>query len=109
MTSCDTNLCGVQMPAGSVVSICIGAANRDDTRWEEPDVFDIFREPKPHIAFASGPHTCLGLHLARMETTVALNAVLDRLPGLRLDPEASDVHIAGLTFRAPKTLPVLFE
>lgn len=104
----DTELCGVHVPAGSVISVCIGAANRDDTRWDVPDVFDIFRESKPHIAFASGPHTCLGLHLARMETTVALNAVLDRLPGLRLDPSVSDVHVTGLTFRAPKTLPVLF-
>jgi cytochrome P450 len=109
MASRDSELCGVEIPAGSVISVCIGAANRDDTRWEEPDVFDIFREPKPHIAFASGPHTCLGLHLARMETTVALNALLDCLPGLRLDPEATDVHITGLTFRAPRELPVLFD
>jgi cytochrome P450 len=89
--------------------VCIGAANRDDARWQAPDSFDIFREAKPHIAFATGPHTCLGLHLARMETTVALNALLDRLPALRLDPAASDVHITGLTFRAPRSLPVLFD
>jgi cytochrome P450 len=108
MASRDSEVCGVGVPAGSVMSVCIGAANRDDTRWEAPDAFDMRRESKPHIAFATGPHTCLGLHLARMETTVALNAILDRLPGLRSDPEASDVHITGLTFRAPRDLPVLF-
>jgi cytochrome P450 len=109
MASRDSEVCGVEVFAGSVMSVCIGAANRDDTRWEAPDEFDMLRESKPHIAFATGPHTCLGLHLARMETTVALNALLDRLPALRLDPDASDVHITGLTFRAPKDLPVLFD
>ena len=49
------------------------------------------------------------MHLARMETTVALETVLDRLPGLRLDPATEDVHIAGLAFRAPHSLPVVFD
>jgi cytochrome P450 len=104
----DVEVSGVQIPAGSVVSVCLGSANRDATRWENPDEFDLFRAPKPHMAFAYGPHTCLGMHLARMETTVALNAILDRLPNLRLDPEGEDVHITGLTFRAPRSLPVVF-
>ncbi|MGH9919269.1 MAG: cytochrome P450, partial [Nitrososphaerales archaeon] len=60
------------------------------------------------LAFAYGPHMCLGLHLARMETTVLLHALLDRLPDLRLDPDADDLHITGLIFRAPAALPVLF-
>lgn len=104
----DTEVCGVPIPTDAVVSVCMGAANRDPLRWEDPDRFDIFRAAKPHLAFATGPHTCLGLHLARMETAVALNALLDRLPNLRLDPAAQDVHITGLTFRAPETLPVVF-
>jgi cytochrome P450 len=61
------------------------------------------------MAFAYGAHTCLGMHLARMETRVALDAVLDRLPNLRLDPDADDLHVTGLTFRAPARLPVLFD
>jgi len=105
----DTELAGVRIPAGAVVSVCLGAANHDDTRWDCPDEFDIFREAKPHLAFAYGAHTCLGMHLARMETRVMMNALLDRLPGLRLDPAAEDVHITGLGFRAPRALPVLFE
>jgi len=105
----DADVCGVSIPAGSVVGIAMGCANRDPARWPNPDAFDIFREQKPHVAFATGPHTCLGIHLARMETRVALDTLFDRLPGLRLDPAAEDVHITGLTFRAPRSLPVVFD
>ena len=73
-----------------------------------PDAFDIFRTARQHMAFAFGPHRCLGMHLARMETRVVINAVLDRLPNVRLDPAALDVHITGRAFRAPRSLPVLF-
>jgi cytochrome P450 len=105
----DVEVSGVRIPKGAVVSVCLGAANHDEARWERPDEFDIFREAKPHMAFAYGAHTCLGMHLARMETRVMLNAVLDRLPHLRLDPDAQDVHITGLGFRAPRALPVVFD
>jgi len=105
----DCQLAGVPIPAGAVVSVCLGAANHDETRWERPDEFDLFREQKPHMAFAYGAHTCLGMHLARMETRVMMNALLDRLADLRLDPSAEDVHITGLGFRAPRALPVLFD
>ena len=107
-TTRDVEVSGVQLPKGSLVNACLGAANRDPSRWENPDEFDLFRAPKPHMAFAYGPHTCLGMHLARMETTVAVNAILDRLPDVRLDPAEEDVHIAGVSFRAPRRLPVLF-
>lgn len=100
---------GVAVPAGATVSVNLGAANRDDTRFPDPDVFDIFRPQKTNVAFATGAHRCLGLHLARMESTVALNALLDRLPDLRLDPAAEDIHISGLSFRSPISLPVLFD
>jgi cytochrome P450 len=105
----DVEIGGVTIPEGAVVSVNLGAANRDETRYENPDAFDIHRPQRAHLAFAFGPHRCLGMHLARMETAVALNALLDRLPGLRLDPAAEDVHITGLTFRSPLALPVLFE
>jgi len=103
----DTVVEGVRIPAGAPVHVCMAAANRDPSRWDRPDEFDILREQKQHMAFAFGPHMCLGMHLARMETTVAINALLD-LPNLRLDPDAEDVHVSGLAFRAPATLPVLF-
>jgi cytochrome P450 len=100
---------GVVIPSGSPINVCLGGANRDPSRWDRPDEYDLFREPKQHLAFAFGPHMCLGMHLARMETTVAINAVLDRLPNVRLDPDAPTPSITGLTFRAPNTLPVLFD
>lgn len=105
----DTVLEGVEIPAGSPVTPCIGAANHDDTRWEEPERFDIFRPQHTHLAFAYGPHMCLGLHLARLETACLLDILLDRLPDLHLDPEAEDLHITGLVFRAPARLPVVFS
>jgi cytochrome P450 len=105
----DVELEGVQIPAGSPINVCLGGANRDPSRWDRPDEFDLTREPKQHLAFAFGPHMCLGMHLARMETTVAINAVLDRLPNIGLDPSAPAPQITGLTFRAPSTLAVAFD
>jgi cytochrome P450 len=104
----DTEVQGVAIPKGSAVSVSLGAANRDPLRWPDPDRFDVFREAKPHISFAFGPHVCLGMHLARMETRVLLETLFDRLPDLRLDPDASDVHITGMIFRSPLSLPVRF-
>ncbi|XXY72738.1 cytochrome P450 [Sorangium sp. So ce291] len=62
-----------------------------------------------HLAFGSGPHQCLGLHLARLEMRVALNAIFDRLPTLRLDPAAPAPEIKGFAFRSPEALHVLFD
>jgi cytochrome P450 len=105
----DTEVSGVPIPAGSTVMLMLAAANRDETRYAEPDQFDIHREnPKPHISFGQGPHACLGTHLARLEMRVAVNLLLDRLPGLRLDPAGDDPHIRGQVFRSPTSLPVLF-
>lgn len=104
----DVEIFGVKIPKDATVAVNMGSANHDETRYENPEAFDIFRPPQQHMAFAFGPHRCLGMHLARMETTVALNAVLDRLPGVRLDPDAEDVHITGQAFRAPSALPVVF-
>lgn len=107
--TCDTEVAGVAIPEGAPVSVNLGAANRDPSRWSNPERFDVFREQKPHIAFALGPHVCLGMHLARMETRVLLQTLFERLPNLRLDPEAKDAAITGLIFRSPKALPVLFD
>jgi cytochrome P450 len=105
----DVEVGGMHLPAGSVISVCLGAANRDPSKFEDPDRFDIFRDARQHISFGFGPHMCLGMHLARMETRVALNHLFDRLPNLRIDPEADDPHVHGLMFRSPRELPVLFD
>ncbi len=106
----EVDICGVTIPENAQVTACLGAANHDPERWEKPHTFDIFRKPRAHMAFATGPHTCLGLHLARMETETLLNALFDRLPNLRLDPGADPkaTEISGLMFRAPRSLPVVF-
>jgi cytochrome P450 len=105
----ETEVLGTKLPAGALVNVNLGSANHDETRYEKPERFDIFRPRKQHLAFASGPHTCLGMHLAIMETRVVLEAVLDRLPNLRLDPAARDIHIGGVIFRSPAELPVKFD
>ncbi|BBZ12980.1 cytochrome P450 [Mycobacterium branderi] len=107
-TTEDTELEGVKIPARSVVDVCIGSANRDEQRWERPEEFDIFRPHTPHISFAAGEHTCLGLHLARMETRVALECLLDRLANIQLVTD-TDPHIYGQPFRSPTALPVTFD
>ena len=105
----DTEIGGVAVPEGSTIMLMLAAANREETRYEDPDRFDITRgNPKPHMSFGHGPHVCLGIHLARVEMRVALNLLLDRLPELRLDPSADDPHIRGQVFRSPTSIPVLF-
>lgn len=105
----DTELGGVPVPAGCSVLPVLGAANRQETRYPDPDRFDIFRPARAHLGFGSGGHVCLGMHLARMEMRVGLNLLLDRLPGLRLDPDGGDVYIRGQVFRSPTALPVRFD
>ncbi|MCU1451218.1 MAG: cytochrome [Acidimicrobiales bacterium] len=105
----DTEVCGTTIAEGAVINVCIGAANRDDARYVEPDRFDIFREPRQHVTFGWGPHMCLGMHLARMETRVALGALLDRLPELHLDPDFEPPFVQGSAFRSPPELHVRFS
>jgi cytochrome P450 len=105
----DTELAGVPIPAGSAVMPVLGAANRQEDRFPDPDRFDIFRQPRAHIGFGHGVHVCLGMHLARLEMRVALNLLFDRLPNLRLDPDGDDPHIRGQVFRSPTSIPVLFD
>ncbi|BBX04891.1 cytochrome [Mycolicibacterium moriokaense] len=105
----DTELGGVEIPAGSVVHIGIGPANRDPARWDRPDEFDITRKMKPSLGFGQGSHICLGMHVARAEMTTAISALLDRLPNLRLDPDQEAPRIIGLYERGATAIPVLFD
>ncbi len=98
----DTELGGVSLSAGTVVLVSLAAANHDPARWDDPDHFDIDRSLIPNIAFGWGFHRCVGVHLARMELRVALEALLDRLPGFGPDPRVPLATISGLMFRAPE-------
>jgi len=104
----DTDFYGVHLPEGAVMHICLGAANRDPERWDHPDDYDIYRPLKPTLAFGSGPHVCLGQHVARAEMSVAIGALLDRLPNLRLDPDAEPPQLIGLYERGATAIPVVF-
>ncbi len=104
-----TELAGVPVEEGADVALLLGAANRDERKYEDPDRFNLFRESRQHVGFGFGIHVCLGMHLARMETRVAMNTLFDRLPDLRLDPAPDqDLHIKGMAFRSPIALPVAF-
>ncbi|MGE2689342.1 cytochrome P450 [Mycolicibacterium pulveris] len=105
----DTELAGVEIPAGSVVHINIGAANRDPARWDRPDEYDIHRPMRPNLGFGQGVHICLGMHVARAEMAVAISALLDRLPNLRLNPDAEQPRFVGLYERGATAIPVLFD
>jgi cytochrome P450 len=109
----DTELAGVPIPQGSHLAVSQGAANRDPSFAADPDTFDINRGIRAHLSFGNGPHMCLGMHLARLEMTVVLDVLLDRLPNLRLDPSAMDASeppsIRGMAFRSPTALPVVFD
>jgi len=99
---------GVRLAKGDAINVSIGSANRDESKYEDPDRFDIHRVGPPHLAFGGGAHYCLGAHLGRLETTVAVNAMLDRLEDIRLEPGDADPHVHGQAFRSPTTLPVRF-
>ena len=104
-TSCSA---AREIAAGELVRISITAANRDPATFPEPDRFDPDREnARRHLAFAGGPHVCVGMHLARLEAHTALELLLERLPRLRLDP-ARPPEIRGLVFRKPPELRVLW-
>lgn len=105
----DTDFYGAHLPKGSVVHICIGAANRDPARWERPDEFDIARPLKSSLAFGGGAHICLGMHVARAEMITGIEALLDRLPNLRLDPDAEPPRFVGMYERGATAIPVLFD
>jgi cytochrome P450 len=103
-----TSIAGVDVPAGHMVSAVIGSANRDERRFPDPDRFDLDRRTDDHLSFGFGQHFCLGYHLARLEARTVLTALLDRLPDLRLDPDAEAPRVTGLAFRSPRALPVRF-
>jgi cytochrome P450 len=92
-----------------VVEVVTGAADRDPRIFERPEVYDIARERKRHFAFGYGPHVCLGQHLARLEMTHAMGALLDRLPALRRDPDHPPPVVKGVSIRAPRHVYARFD
>jgi len=105
----DVQLAGAEITAGDLVRVSITAANRDPATFEHPDRFDPRRaNAGRHLAFATGPHVCIGMHLARLEAHVAIGALLDGLPrlGLRADRPPA---VRGLVFRKPPAVDVRWD
>lgn len=106
----DVTLSGVDIPAGTALDLCLASGNRDEDVFENPDVFDIHRtQTMPMLSFGSGAHICLGASVARLEITVAMNAVLDILPNIRRDPSKPKSRIRGLSLRGPDDLYVKWD
>ena len=83
ITTHPTEIGGVALPAQTSITLCIGAANRDPERFAHPDRLDIGRQPNRHLAFASGPHQCVGMNVARLEGRIAISRFLARFPNYR--------------------------
>lgn len=104
----DVQLAEASIGESELVRVSLAGANRDPRFFADPDRFDVRRENARHqVAFAHGPHVCIGMHLARLEVQTALRRLLDRLPRLRLDP-AHPAAPHGLVFRKPPTLHVVW-
>lgn len=105
----DTSLGSAQIAQGELVRLSIAAANRDPVVFSDPDRYDLERDnARRHLAFAQGPHVCVGVHLARLETRIGLAVLLRALPALRLDPDRP-AEFRGLVFRKPPTLHVRWD
>ena len=102
----DVEFGGAAIRSGDLVRISVTAANRDPAEFPDPDRFDVERpNAARHIAFARGPHVCIGMHLARLEAHAAVGRLLARLPDLRLEPGHTPAP-RGLVFRKPPELRV---
>ena len=99
-TTRDTELAGVRLAEGALIGAVLSSANRDPRRFDDPDRFDLHRKERAHLAFAIGPHFCLGAWFGRHLARVSLEVLLDRLPNLRPNPERP-VELRGWEFRAP--------
>jgi cytochrome P450 len=103
----DVELGGAQIANGDFVEVSLAGANRDPAMFPDPDRFDPDREnARLQLAFASGPHVCIGLHLARLEALTAAERLFERLPGLRLERPTAP---RGLVFRKPPRLDVVWS
>ena len=107
-TTAPTAIAGTEIPRGAAVMVAISSANRDETRYPDPERYDLHRRADDHVAFGGGKHFCVGSNLARLEARIALEAVLDRLRNVRLEGSVA-LGVYGLAFRSPRTVPVVFD
>jgi len=104
ITTCDVEIGGTHLPAGSRIWIGIGAANRDPEVFSQPDELRLDRKPNPHLAFAAGIHSCIGLNVARMEARIAISKTFERFPDIYATAPA--VRSMRARFRGFTSLPL---
>jgi cytochrome P450 len=104
----DLEMHGQMIPAGQLVLVMVGSANRDPKQFPNADRFEITRDPNAHVAFGHGIHSCLGAALARMEARIALSDILERINGLELPNNDSWAPRKALTVHGPARLPIRF-
>jgi cytochrome P450 len=106
----DIDLHGTRIPKGALVSLRVAAANRDACQFAKPAAIDVERgNAATHLSFGSGAHACLGSYLARRELYWGFYALLDRLEGLTIAPDAEITHAPNWMFRAIEALPVTYS
>lgn len=105
----DIELGGQQIHTGEGVAAWISSANHDETQFHDAETFDIRRTPNRHLAFGYGIHFCIGAPLARLESKIALEAMLTRLPGMRRKPDVPLEPIGSFILYGVKHLPITFQ
>lgn len=107
--TCSVDLSGAALPEGLQIGLCVGAANRDGSRFANPDRFDVMRPKQSHLAFGAGPHFCAGTWVSRLTVgKIVAPMLFERLRNLRLREEAPPV-VRGWVFRGPVSLPVRWD
>lgn len=108
-TTCEVEMHGQVIPAGKLVLVMIGSANRDPRQFRDAGLFDITRDPNPHLAFGHGVHFCLGAALARLEARIALADILERVKGFQLASNEPWEPRKAFHVHGPTRLPIRFE
>jgi cytochrome P450 len=106
-TRCDVDIDGTVIPAGARVQLLYGSANRDERHYPDPDLFQIARNPRDHLAFARGTHFCIGAPLARLEAKAAVESLLARTRDMR--PSTAPVLNLNVLVRGFRNLPISFS
>ncbi|HTS51958.1 MAG TPA: cytochrome P450 [Burkholderiales bacterium] len=107
VTTAQTEIGGRTLPAGTFITLGVGAANRDAAQFPEPDRLNVGRKPNRHIAFGHGDHACAGMNVARLEARVAIGRMLDRFP--KLDLAGAPQRDQRVRFRGFRHLPVRLD
>lgn len=108
-TAVDVEIRDVKIPKGSMVSCIVSSANRDEEIFDDPEIFNPFRRARPSFGFGFGAHMCIGMFVAKAEINSALNAILDNMPNIRLDPDKPAPEITGLQLRGPHAVHVIWD